>query len=156
MKENLKVYIDRMRDGETEEVDETLEPSFMDIHEKEMRFEDPVTLEGEAYVTDDWLIVRLSIQTKVHLICSVCNEPFEFEIDIQNMVHDEPLENIRDASFDLLPLVRESVLLAVPFYPQCGIDVCSKRHEIEPFLKKDGSSDEEPEEHGHNPFKDLT
>lgn len=155
MKEHVKVYVERIRDGEMESIEETLAPRFMDIHEQEMRFEDSVHIAGEAYVTDDWLIIQLAIQTKVHLICSVCNEPFVLDIDIPDMVHDEPLENIRDASFDLLPLVRESILLAVPFYPQCGITTCNRRHEIEPFLKKEGDVEEAAEEHGHNPFKDL-
>lgn len=155
MKDHIKVYVDRIRDGEEDEISETLAPSFMDIHEEEMRFEDPVTIEGQAYVTDDWLIINLAIQTTVQLVCSVCNEPFSMAIDIQDMVHDEPLENIRDGHFDILPLVRESILLAVPFYPQCGLTVCNKRKEIEPFLKHDKPAVEEAKEQGHNPFKDL-
>lgn len=155
MKEQVKIYVDRVRDGEVDEVSETVSPVFMDIQEQEMRFNDPVTLEGEAYVTDDWLIIRLTIKTKVTLVCSVCNEPFEFIIDIQDMVHDEPLENIRDSSFDLLPMVRESILLAVPFYPQCGLTVCKQRKNIEPYLKSSKPIVEKTEEHGHNPFQDL-
>lgn len=155
MKDHIKVYVDRIRDGEEDEISETLAPDFMDIHEEEMRFEDPVAIEGQAYVTDDWLIINLAIQTSVQLVCSVCNEPFSMAIDIQDMVHDEPLENIRDGHFDILPLVRESILLAVPFYPQCGLTTCNRRNEIEPFLKQDKPVVEETEEHGHNPFKDL-
>lgn len=155
MKDHIKVYVERIRDGEVEELSEMLAPDFMDIHEQEMRFMDPVVLKGQAYVTDDWLIVSLHIQTAVQLVCSVCNEPFCYAIDIHDMVHDEPLENIRDGQFDILPLVRENILLEVPFYPQCGLTSCKKRSEIEPFLKQDKPPVEKAEEHGHNPFKDL-
>lgn len=154
MKDTRKVYIDRIREDEPEEINETLAPLFMDIQEKEMRFESPVTMEGEASVTDDWLILRLNIQTQVELVCSYCNEEFTFDIDIQDLVHDEPLENIRDGTLDILPIVRENILLAVPFYPQCGITVCKRRKEIEPYLKKATDSQEKAEE-GNNPFKDL-
>lgn len=147
MKENVKIYVDRIRDGEIETIQEKLSPLFMEIHEEEMQFNETVSVEGTAYVTDDWLILRMHIATKVQLTCSVCNEKFDFEIDIQDMMHEEPLENIRDKTFDLLPVVRENVLLAIPFYPQCGITVCIHRKEIEPFLKKDHPAD--------SPFKDL-
>ncbi len=155
MKEKLNVYPDRIKDGNTDEIAHELESSFMDVHENEMRFKDPIFIEGEAYVTDDWLIVSLSIQTQVQLICSVCNTDFSFDIDIQNMMHEEPLENIRDGSFDILPVVRDNILLAVPFYPQCGITTCLRRAEIEPYLKKETPKEDEIQEHGHNPFKDL-
>lgn len=147
MKDTLKIFVERIRDGEPEEIQEELLPLFMDIHEEEMRFEHKVALEGTAYVTDDWLILRMHIQTKVQLTCSVCNNKFEFEINIQDFMHEEPLENIRDKVFDILPVVREHLLLAVPFYPQCGITTCLHRKEIEPYLKKDHPS--------NSPFKDL-
>lgn len=147
MKENVKIYVDRIRDGEAEAIQEQLTPLFMDIHEDEMRFHDTVSLEGTAYVTDDWLILRLNVHTTVELTCSVCNSKFNFEIAITDLMHEEPLENIRDKTFDLLPVVRENVLLAVPFYPQCGITSCLHRKEIEPYLKKDHPT--------NSPFKDL-
>ncbi len=150
MKEKLKVYIERIRDGASDEINETLQPKFMDVNEKELAFEKPITLIGEAYVTDDYLIVTLSIKTEVELVCAVCNEPFSFDVAIDNMMHEEPLEGIKDASFDLLPLVRENILLSIPFYPQCGLTSCKNRDAIEPYLKKAGPAAAE-----NNPFKDL-
>ena len=156
MKDIVKVYVDRVRDGNTDEISEELPSSFMDVHEKDIRFEAPIFLTGEAYVTDDYLIVSLTIETEATLICSVCNEPFTFAISIHNMMHEEPLENIKEATFDILPLVRESILLEIPLYPQCGITSCNRREEIEPYLKKEQSPEqEESQPNGHNPFKDL-
>lgn len=154
MKEKLKIYIERLRDGKSEEISEVLAPSFMEVNEKEMRFEKPITLSGEAYVTDEWLILNITIEAEVTLFCSLCNDPFAFTIRIENMMHEEPLENIRDATFDLLPLVRETILLEIPFYPQCGITACKKRNELEPYLKKEGSEEESPPNR-HMPFKDI-
>lgn len=148
MKEELKLYIERIRD-DSELIQEELDPSFMDIKEKDVRFEKPIVVTGEAYVTDDWLIVRLSIKTEGKLVCALCNEPFIFPVDIEEMVENEPLEQVKDGVFDLLPLIRESILLAIPFYPQCGMTECNNRTVIEPYLKKERS----PEE--NSPFKDL-
>ena len=149
MKEKLKIYVERIRDN-SEEIEETLAPTFMEVNENELTFEKPVTLSGEAYVTDDYLIATLTIKTEVELVCAVCNEPFVFEVEIDNMMHEEPLETIKDGTFDLLPVVRENILLAIPFYPQCGITECKNRDSIEPYLKKGGTPAPE-----NNPFKDL-
>jgi uncharacterized metal-binding protein YceD (DUF177 family) len=146
MKEKLNLYIERIRD-DTETLSETLKPTFMDVEEKDVLFQDPIELKGEAYVTDDYLIIRMSIHTKARLVCSFCNNSFTFDIDLPNFLHEEPLENISGATFDLLPLVRETILLALPMYPQCGLTSCNHRDEIEPYLKKQSAS--------NNPFMDL-
>ncbi len=150
MKEKLKIYIERLRDGKTETISETLAPSFMEVSEQEVHFEKPILLSGEAYVTDEWLILTLTIQTEATLHCALCNDAFGYDIAIEHMMHEEPLENIRDGTFDLLPLVRESILLEIPFYPQCGATECLKRGEFERFLKKEGDKT------AQMPFKDLS
>jgi len=148
MKEKLKLYIERIRE-DSELIEEELDPSFIDIQEQDIRFEKPISVTGEAYVTDDWLIIRISIKTEGKLVCALCNEPFIFPIDIQDMVENEPLDQVTDGVYDLLPLIRDSILLSMPFYPQCGITECNNRTAIEPYLKKERS----PEE--NSPFKDL-
>ncbi len=149
MKEKLKIYIERIRDGNTEELAEKLSPAFMEIEEQDVSFKSPIEVMGEAYVTDDFLLIRMSIKTEALLTCALCNEEFSFPIDIEDMVQEEPLEEIRDGVYDLLPLIRENILLAIPFYPQCGIDSCKHRSEIEPYLKKERPPEET------SPFKDL-
>ena len=153
MKEHLNIYVERLRDGDTEEISETIAPGFMECQEKDMAFDKPVTLSGEAYVTDDWLIVSLNIQTEAKLTCALCNQPFTFAVDIKRMMHEEPFENIKGKTYDLLPLIRESILLEIPFYPQCGITKCLHRDEVEPYLKNEELAEQEPQ--GNTPFKDL-
>jgi uncharacterized metal-binding protein YceD (DUF177 family) len=156
MKPTLKIFVDRLHGGKSELITEELDPGFMDISEKEVAFKDPIKVEGEAYLAEDWLIVRLSIIAHATLQCALCNDTFRFPIHLQDMMHEEPLENIREATYDLLPLIRESILLEIPFYPQCGITKCNKRQEVEKYLKKEPKVQEEKKGiNGHKPFQDM-
>lgn len=156
VKQTLKIFIERLRDGKTQSIAEDLNPSFMDVKEQDLLFEQPIHVHGEAYLAEDWLIVKLTIETQAKLYCAVCNEPFNFAIKIQEMMHEEPLENSRDAAFDLIPLVRETILLEIPFLPQCGTLKCNNRQEVEKYLKKEKHSpDADMPVNGHKPFQDL-
>jgi len=156
MKQSVKIYIERLRGGKNEEILEKLDPAFLDISEKEVAFKEPIEVKGEAYLAEDWLIIRLSIVAYVELQCALCCERFRYAINLEDMLHEEPLENIREATYDLLPLIRESILLEIPFYPQCGITKCNNRQEVEKFLKKDNKVSEEPKGiNGHKPFQDM-
>ncbi len=149
MKEKLKIYVERIREGNIETIDEKLPPDFMENKEQDVSFKSPIEVAGEAYVTDDFLLIRMSIKTEAVLTCALCNEQFCFPIDIEDMIQEEPLEEIKDGVYDLLPLIRETIFLEIPFYPQCGITACTRRKEIEPYLKKERPAEE------NSPFKDL-
>lgn len=156
MKQSLKIYIERLRGGKNEELSEKLEPSFMDISEKEVLFKEPIEVTGEAYLAEDWLILHLSIKTSVELQCALCCDRFRYSIDLSEILHEESLEDIREASYDILPLIRETILLEIPFYPQCGGTKCNNRQELENFLKKETiASDEKKGTNGHKPFQDI-
>lgn len=156
MKQTLKIYVERLRGGSTEQISEVLDPAFMDIAEKELVFSQKIEVEGDAYLAEDWLIVTLSITAFADLHCAFCNDSFCLPISIKSLIHEEALDTIRDASFDLLPLIRESILLEIPFYPQCGITKCNRRQEIEGYLKDDTKIPQKPHDaNGHQPFQDL-
>jgi uncharacterized metal-binding protein YceD (DUF177 family) len=136
MKRPLVVHVERLREGKTETLEEQIDPSLLDIADEELACNEPVSLSAEVYLVDTWLIVKMSLTATVVLPCSFCNEPFVLPITIEEQLHEEPLEDIKGGIFDLIPLVREAIFLAIPFYPQCGTTLCLNRDKIEKFLKK--------------------
>lgn len=152
MKPVLPVYLERLRDGKVERFEETIDPKLLDIAEEDLTCNDPVKIVAECYIASDWLIIRLTVSCRLVLPCALCNDPFVLPITMHEYLHEEPLEEIHGDVFDLLPLIRETILLEVPFYPQCGGTTCTRREEVEKYIKKSPHSDEE----GYQPFQDLT
>jgi uncharacterized metal-binding protein YceD (DUF177 family) len=151
----LRIYTDRLKGGDSEEISETLDPAFLEIPENdEIVFKDPVVIQGSAYIVDEFLVLSLHIQTKVELPCALCNTPFSLPIHITNFLHEEPVEAIKQGVFDYAETLREAILLEVPFYPQCGGSSCLNRKQVEKFLKKPTEEDEDAQERYH-PFENL-
>lgn len=148
MKQQLPVYIDRLREGQNEPVDEIVEPQRLELSDDEISVTKPFKVTGEVYVVEEYLVVSLTIIGQLSLICRLCNEPFVFPISIKKAQEEISLDEIKDACYDLLPLIRELVLLEIPLYPQCSGSSCGNREKIEKFLKN-------PNEQLNMPFKDL-
>src|SRR5579871_861362 len=125
--ENLKIYIDRLKGGQTQKIDETLSPEFLDIGEEELFFDKPVQLKGETYLANEHLIIHLNIETTACLPCSVCNDPVHVPIVIKNIYLTEPISEIKGAMFDLANEVRESILLQTPLFSECHNGKCPER-----------------------------
>lgn len=151
MKRPLLVHIERLREGKTESFEEQLDPALLQMADEELACNEPITVSGEVYLVDTWLIVKLSFTANIVIPCSFCNEPFILPIR-SDLQHEESLEEISGGVFDLLPVVREAILLEIPFYPQCGGETCRNRDKIEKFLKK---PNEESATETYHPFEDL-
>jgi uncharacterized metal-binding protein YceD (DUF177 family) len=148
----MKIYIDRLQNGEVEQIREVLPPAFLELapHD-ELHVEQHIQVTGQAYVAEDFLIIKLDIQAKASLPCSLCNEPFSFPIQIE-CIHEELIEKIPHGVFHYAELIREAILLEIPFYPQCGGDVCKNRKKMDKYLSKDTSKQSKEQYH---PFKDI-
>jgi uncharacterized metal-binding protein YceD (DUF177 family) len=151
VKQPLLVYIERLREGKVELIEEKIDPARLDIAEEDFICKEPIEMKAEVYLVDTWLIVKMSFTTQVTLSCSFCNEPFVFPIEVKDEQYEESLEEIKDSVLDLLPLIREALFLEIPFYPQCGNTVCRNRDEIEKYLKKEESKGDEY----HLPFEAI-
>jgi uncharacterized metal-binding protein YceD (DUF177 family) len=136
MKDKFKIYIDRLREGTEENFSFSTPSTFMEIEEKELRFLGDIEITGTAYTTDDYLIINLQAKTRAESPCSICNGPVTLEISLDNFYHAEPLEDIRGAIFDYSAILRESLLLEIPAFIECG-DPCPERSSIERFLCKE-------------------
>lgn len=152
--ESLKIYIDRLKDGHTEKMSEVLSPDFLDVKEEELTFKDPVKVEAESYLADEYLMVQLSVETSACLPCTICNQPVSFPVSIKNLSITQPLNEVKGAIFDLEEGIREAVLLHPPLFTECNQGKCPEREHIKKFLKADGTSSG-PGEHNYLPFSDL-
>ncbi len=135
MKSFLKIYIDRLGDGQTEKIDETLSPEIMDVHEKDLQFKHPVQLSGKAYLAEDHLIIQLKIKTEAEIPCLICNERIQKKIVISSFYHTEEVANIKGHIYDYTDPMREAVLLEVPSFVEC-MGNCPKRAELKNYLDK--------------------
>lgn len=148
MKPQLPLFIDRLTEGRTEVIQESIDPALLEISDDEINCTEQVIVSGEAYLAEDFLVISLTIKTRCALVCRFCNEVFSYPIAITSKLEEVGLEEIRGACFDLLPLIRELILLELPLYPQCDGASCKNRSRIEPYLTK-------KDETVHTPFKDL-
>ena len=152
--DNLKIYIDRLNGGQTQEIDETLAPDFLDVNEKELSFKDPVHIKAEVYLADDYLVIDLNADTFAWLPCSICNENVRTPITIKNFHLTQPLAEIKAAIFDLVEKVREVILLQTPLFTECNEGKCPERENIKKFLKPD-EKPSNPADINYFPFADL-
>lgn len=86
-------------------------------------------LNGELTITHDpqGLAVRGTLTTAVKLDCDRCMNEYEFSlvVSVDGLYQDQPDEDnwpIVDGSIDLSPLIRESIVLAVPARKLCKTD----------------------------------
>ncbi|MCB1113436.1 MAG: hypothetical protein KDK62_01635 [Chlamydiia bacterium] len=148
--DNFKIFIDRLKNGVTENIAFLEDPSFLDVHERELGFFEPIQVMGEAYLIQKELVIKLTLKTKAELPCSICNKKTSFQIDVDNFYLTKPLDEIPTHIFDYSEEAREAILLEVPFVVECSQGICPERKEIEPYLAPPTS-----EEEGWRPFKDL-
>jgi uncharacterized metal-binding protein YceD (DUF177 family) len=148
--DSFKIYVDRLRDGQQATISEQLSPKFLDVSEEELTFKEPVSIEGEAYIAGDSLIIHLAISTNCTLPCSICNKPVEVPISIEEFYHAEPMEDIKSGIFNFCDILREAIIIEVPPFTECNDGNCPSRKELKKYLKQEQSADE-----GYHPFADL-
>lgn len=156
MSKDFIIYVDRLKDGQTLKIEEKSSPEFLDIHEEELSFTDPVSISGKAYLAEDHLVLQLDIRTQFVMPCSICNEKVTLPIEIKNFYHVEPIAEITSHIFDFTELLREDILLQVPPFVECHEGRCPERGTISPYLKKEEKTpSSKKNDHVHYPFADL-
>jgi len=160
MHEEFKIFVDRLRNGHKEKIEEKFSPQALEMkEEKELFFPSTVDVSGETYLAEDHLVLHIHISTQVTVPCTICNEKFTIPIEIPNVYISTPLSEIRDSTFDYSSEVREAVLLQIPTYFECQDGNCPERTVIKKYLKPSPSSKKSSspaENEGVNfPFADL-
>jgi len=149
MTEDFKIYIDRLKGGQVHLIEKKFDPSFLEVNEKELQFEQPITVSGEAYLTDDHLVIHLSALTMAKMPCSMCNQMIPTPLIVDNLYHAEPLVDIPNAIYDFQVMLREALLLELPQRVECNSGNCPSRTIIKPYLRSEKRSDT------HFPFADI-
>lgn len=153
MDDAFKIYVEQLRDGHEEKIHETFDPGFLDINEPDLRFDQPVELEGVAYLAEHELVLHWDIKAEAVVSCSICNEPVKVPLHIQNFYYSEPLAEIKSGVYNFKDLLRETILLEVPSFAECE-GSCPRRKEYHKYFKEP-SSQPSDEEEGYQPFADL-
>ncbi len=154
--ECLKIYVDRLKEGNSEILNATLPSSILDIQEEELSFKEPVHVSGDAYLADDHLVTNINARTTASLPCSICNEPVSILINVKDHCATEPLSEIRSAIYDLTPEVREALLLQVPQFIECNGGNCPERETMKKYLHKVAADKKSPtSEQVYFPFSNL-
>ncbi len=131
----FSIHIDRLRQGHPEKIELEVSSDFIDVKEDELSFPFPVLIKGEAMMVDEEVIIRLQIQTKAHMDCSICNKSIDIDIDIPDFVHTIFSTELSESHYDYGCVVREEILLQIPTFAECG-GSCPERANIDPYLKK--------------------
>ncbi len=151
MKQECLIWIDRLKNGQTQKIAESLNPSFLDTNEADLKFLAPVQIQGEAYLTNEELILHLKASTKANLPCVICNELITIDLALDSFYHTQPIHEIPSAIFDYQELLREALLLEIPHYVECNQGKCPDRPAITPYL----CSNKQQKQEVHFPFSDL-
>lgn len=151
MSDPFIISIDRLKGGTAQKIDMILASDFFDIHEAELSFTDAVKVSGEAYVTDDDLVLHLNASTFAQIPCCICNQWVSIPLMIKGYYYTESLANIATGFFDFRGPLREALLIELPKTAECKGN-CPEREVIAPYLRKDA----QPDASAHYfPFNDL-
>ena len=143
--EKCEIFINNLTCGKTEQIDASINPDFMDLKEKDLKFFSEILVKGTTYITEDRLIINLKIHTKASVPCSICNDFFQIPIKVENFYHTQDLKKITSHIYNFSKILREEVLLEVPIYVECD-GKCSERGNLEKYFSQ---------ETNQFPFSDL-
>jgi uncharacterized metal-binding protein YceD (DUF177 family) len=152
MDDAFKIYIEQLREGHTEKLEETFHPDFLDVHAKDLDYQDPVFVTGEAYIAENELILHWNISTKAILPCIICTEPVKIDVKMQGYYHTVPLAEIKGGIFNFKDTLREIIILETPTFAECE-GQCPRRKDVSKYLKKESPQGKDDE--GYHPFSDL-
>lgn len=153
--DRFRIFVEQLRDGNTEEIDETFSPDFLEINERDLLFSKPVTVRGQVYLAEEMLILHFNIHTVATMPCAICNGPADIAIAINGFYHAIPLEEIKGAIYDFREILRETILLEVPILTECHQGKCPQRESLEKYFKKEGAPGSKEDEEGYRPFAGL-
>lgn len=151
MGDSFQIWVDRLKGGQIQKIEGPFDPAFLEIEEKELRFEAPIFTKGEAYVSKEHLILHLEASTFATMPCAICNEMISLKLESKNFYHAEPLKEIANAIFNFAPFLRTALLLELPKYVECNGGKCPVRSTLAPFLQPKPN----PEKKTYFPFADL-
>jgi hypothetical protein len=132
----LKIYVDSLKMQEQIIFNEQISPEFLGISENELKIEAPVQFSGQAYLSDDFLILHFAVSTYFQMPCKICNENVTLPLVDKNYNNTISLAEIKHGIYDFSEDLRQALLLKLPDFVECNNGSCPKRKNIEKQLKK--------------------
>lgn len=156
MEDEHLIYVDRLVDDKVEKITCSLCPDFMDIHEKELSFPEPIVASGEVYVASDHLVIHLDVETSTLVPCKMCNELIMKKIHLTHVYHTLPLADLKQPIFDIREVLRENILLESPPYTECDDAKCPNRAQFTQYLENEEQAYKASDDgHSNYPFAHL-
>lgn len=149
MEERFRIYIDRLRDGSKQVLDDDCSAEFLDVDETDVRLTGNVSYHIEANLAEDELVVAITAHTTAGIPCSICNQFVQVPIGVEGIYHAVPVAEIAGAVYDCSDIIREMLLLELPNVAEC-VGGCSERKEIEAYLIKPDKKNGQ-----YRPFEEL-
>ena len=141
MESPFLIYVDRLRDGTTEDLLFETSSDFLEVEDGEVLFTGPVHCKGSAYLAEKELILHASLKVQAKMNCKICGKEVNVPLHVEDLYHVVPLEKVRSGSYDFSTCAREEIILSVPHFAECDGN-CSKRKELDQYFHKgfkDGS-----------------
>ncbi len=155
MEDAFKIYVDQLRNGHVEHIDETVDSQFLDIKDDDLRLDDKIYVQGEAYLAENDLIICLNVKTNMYIPCGICSTLVKIPLDLKNLYLTVESEEFKSGIFYFNGLLRESILLEIPQFAECNEGNCPQRKEIGKYLKKPEDPNQPGKNDGYHPFADL-
>ncbi len=153
--DSLTIYIDRLKDGKVETLSTSTNPDFIDVHEDDLQFVDPIVVEGSFYLADDHLIGNLHLKTYALLPCAICAEMFKVPVIVDSVSITEPIADIPSGLYKPHTAIREALLLELPPFFECCDSNCPERSIFADLIKTKKTNSPPQEQASYLPFKDL-
>lgn len=149
--EPFRLYIDRLRGGQVEKIQGPFPSDFLGEEEEGLKFPFPVAAKGEAYLSEEHLVIRLEAGVRALVPCCVCNEFTEITLETKDFYQTVPLSEIKGALYSFKESLREALMIELPLYAECTGGKCPKRDVLAPYMKRKSKADDDT----YFPFSQL-
>lgn len=146
MNHPFTVSLSRLQKEGVIALSEHLEDDFLEVHERDLDYTDPIDLKGSIELAGSAVLIKFSLVTAATSPCIICGKLVKIAVNLNDVCHAEPLENIRGEIFDYSAIVRDLILTETAPYAECQGN-CPERKGIGQYLSRDGGS--------QCPFKDI-
>ena len=137
--DDLEIYIDRLKNNKEEPIYKNIHGDLLEINEQELKLVDEIKIKGKAYIASDFLIINFfTVQGRILMPCSICNELKSIDIKINNFYHSEPLDKIKNNKFNFKDVLKEAIFLEIPSFLECNNN-CEKRKDLNKYINKNNN-----------------
>ena len=152
----LRVRVDGSHiDGEVE-FEERLPPEFLDLPQgDELSAASDILVSGRAYRASEWIMIQADVTVSMCLPCSMCNDMCTFSIELTSWEQSLPASSMKDGMIDLSEVLREAILLEVPFFVRCCGDTCRNDDEFRKYCMSENKISADDVEERNQPFLSL-